>query len=254
MNYNFQKNLLKASESNDIMEAKTEWEMISEQKLQREVLCICNHKIKNVAYFFNSKTKNVINIGTTCKNKFGMGSIPKIKNKLILKFISEKIKNTEYGCITDIKIYCEEVQKEFYKYLNDKIEGSKDNRNELNIYKEQILELKNLNLGLDFDDILGKINCIQIEKIKIEERKLREIEEKKTKDLKDLIERKSKENEEKNIKPITTKISNQINNYECKCGIEFVNICKCQKPNYELYFNNLWCSRCDKSKCRCTQK
>ena len=50
-----------------------------------------------------------------------------------------------------------------------------------------------------------------------------------------MIERKSKENEEKNIKPITTKISNQINNYECKCGIEFVNICKCQKPNYELY-------------------
>jgi len=53
-------------------------------------------------------------------------------------------------------------------------------------------------------------------------------------------ERIRKENEEKIKKP-------------CKCGIMMMNICICENPKYELVklSNNLFCSSCDKWKCRC---
>ena len=150
MNYNFQQNLLKASESNDIIEAKMEWKMMSEQKVQNRVLCICNHKISNVTYFLNTKTKNIINIGSTCKNKFGMDNIPKIKNKLILKFLSKNLKNNEYGCITDIKKYCEDVQKELFEYLESKIEKYILNNKKLQTYKDYIFRFRKLKFRIEF--------------------------------------------------------------------------------------------------------
>jgi len=259
MNYNFQQNLLKASESNDIIEAKMEWKMMSEQKVQNRVLCICNHKISNVTYFLNTKTKNIINIGSTCKNKFGMDNIPKIKNKLILKFLSKNLKNNEYGCITDIKKYCEDVQKELFEYLESKIEKYILNNKKLQTYKDYILDLESLNLGLNFDNILEKININQ-DKIKIkkeielkekEERNLRieqeanmiliELKKSRELELKEAEERKLKEKEK------------QIKESECECGIEYINICNCKKPKFELYFKHLWCTKCDKCKCRCVK-
>jgi hypothetical protein len=43
---------------------------------------------------------------------------------------------------------------------------------------------------------------------------------------------------------------------ECKCGIEFKYICKCDNPKYELVKINrqLWCIPCDKWKCRCKKR
>jgi hypothetical protein len=43
-----------------------------------------------------------------------MDEIQKIKNKIVLKFLSRNLKDVKYGCIIDIKRYCEEVQKESF--------------------------------------------------------------------------------------------------------------------------------------------
>jgi hypothetical protein len=44
-------------------------------------------------------------------------------------------------------------------------------------------------------------------------------------------------------------------NKECKCGIQFKNICSCDNPNYQVVKLNeqLFCVKknCNKWKCRC---
>jgi len=45
----------------------------------------------------------------------------------------------------------------------------------------------------------------------------------------------------------------QEKKYICKCGIDMINICKCENPKYEnvKHSNNLYCVNCNKWHCRC---
>ena len=80
--HNFDKNLLRASLSNSLREAKPEWvKVYQEVRSNKDGLCICQRNgLKFVNYFYNVKTKLTINVGSRCCIKFDF-DVGKIKNK-----------------------------------------------------------------------------------------------------------------------------------------------------------------------------
>ena len=71
--YKFKHNLIKASNTENIDDAKKEWifafyKYIPEQ--DDNYICICNHKIQHINYFYNILNKNEIKCGRECCKKF----------------------------------------------------------------------------------------------------------------------------------------------------------------------------------------
>ena len=123
--YNFNKNLLKASSSNSLQEAKTEWvEVYEEVRLNKDGLCICQrNRLKFVKYFYNVKTKLTINVGSRCCKKFNF-SVDKIKNKILEKIFKTNIVKGEYQVIDNIIAYTNSIENQlichFEEYTNSK--------------------------------------------------------------------------------------------------------------------------------------
>ena len=56
--YNFEENIIKLSESDDINDLPNEWEFIARfTHVEKVKICICNCKIKNYSLFINVKIK-----------------------------------------------------------------------------------------------------------------------------------------------------------------------------------------------------
>jgi len=119
----FNTNLLKASQSNDILIAKTEWyEIYRVSHDDKKGLCLCTHKIKHVVYMYNKFTKKTISVGTTCCKKFKLQQhlLPNtiLKNTLIHVLTKSNffIKG-EYGIITNIDDYMNAVKIQLISYI-----------------------------------------------------------------------------------------------------------------------------------------
>jgi hypothetical protein len=124
--YNFDQNLLKASSSNSLQEAKKEWvKVCDEKRTNKDGLCICQQKnIKNVEYFYNVKTKLTIIVGSVCCKKFDF-SVDKIKNKILEDILKNNILKGEYEVIDNIIEYTNSVEEQLIEYFK-KFTISKD--------------------------------------------------------------------------------------------------------------------------------
>jgi hypothetical protein len=172
--YNFNKNLLKASSCNSLQEAKTEWvEVYEEVRINKDGLCICQrNKLKFIKYFYNVKTKNTIIVGSKCCKTFDFNA-NKIKNKILKEIIQNNILKGEYQIIDNIIEYTNSVEKQLIEYF-EKYTLSK-NISELKKDTEDIkilIDEYKLNYLLDIYNILTDLINLR-EKEKEEEEKLK---------------------------------------------------------------------------------
>jgi hypothetical protein len=119
--YNFDTNLLKASSSPNIDEAKKEWVILLNEKIKDNALCICQRKVKIVTYLFNTKTHLTIIAGTTCCKKFNM-TTENITNNLYSKILIDNLKKGSYLHIDNIVKYSDDIQIQLQYYLEEQLE------------------------------------------------------------------------------------------------------------------------------------
>lgn len=119
--YNFDTNLLKASSSPNIYDAKKEWVVLLQEKKDNDALCICQRKVKIVTYLFNTKTHLTIIAGTTCCKKFNM-TTENINNNLYSKILIDNLRKGAYIHIDNIVKYSDDIQIQLQYYLEEQLE------------------------------------------------------------------------------------------------------------------------------------
>lgn len=141
--YKFNKNLLGLSKSDNIEIAKMEWEMIYEEKRENaDSLCICQRKVKNIIYMFNTITNHTIIVGTTCRQKFNLKNSV-LKNKLLLTVLKHFIQKGEYQSINNLIQYSHSVEEKLMEYIKNQqnIHLKTLNINKLNELMNDVLDL-----------------------------------------------------------------------------------------------------------------
>jgi hypothetical protein len=122
--YQFERNLLYASESEDIEIAKTEWHIIvKETRKKQDGHCICQRNIKHVTYMYNIKTNHTISVGTKCVKKFGLNSDKYVPLGL-RTVLSDFISNASYEIIDDIVEYSDNVEDKVIEFYANKISNT----------------------------------------------------------------------------------------------------------------------------------
>jgi hypothetical protein len=127
----FDKNLLELSLNKDLEEAKKEWEMLKEDNSIDKKMCLCNHKLQKIKYFFNKRTLHIVVIGSECSKKFGMNKntmknegVRKLLEKILFKKdndttdntnnnINQVINNNEKEKIEDLHLYSQKMRLNF---------------------------------------------------------------------------------------------------------------------------------------------
>jgi hypothetical protein len=116
--YNFNTNLLKASEGKDIESVIKQWEIIYEEKREhQDGLCICQKKVKNIIYMYNINTTNTIIVGSSCRKKFNMEN-NKISNKILkVLFTPFYISNAEFKISSNWFSICIIFFNNYFKFF-----------------------------------------------------------------------------------------------------------------------------------------
>jgi len=292
--YNFSNHLLKLSENKDNIEkAIQEWRFVTKEKYEKlSRICICQHKIKNIIYLFNTCTLNTIAVGSTCFKKFNV--IIKDINPIIKKVLETLREKGEYKHILDFnkliidneQDVIDSFQKEYRTYCND--------IDELVVLHTYIYDLINTYRVLYLNDTLAKfekrIQELQKEKQEQKERqKKRELEEKqeqKERQKKRELEEKQAKEEQERIKKERDKLEEIYRKQQleakkkreqdeqqerqriqvlkeaikrerelCNCGLSLGSICKCKFPKYILIDLNkqFVCKICKNWKDRCSK-
>ena len=196
--FKFNTNLIKLSTSDNIEEAKKEWEFIMKttEKTNNNI-CICQHKIKHISYFYNIKNKNIIICGSKCCQNFNFHT-REMKNKMLSKILSDNITKGEYKEINCVLKYSEEMKEQVIKYIETEYIRHKNNRYELKLLLNNLLEIIDY---YNFNNLeLARIKFKeQIEKLEKEEIEWQEQQKEKEKELKRKNED-TKENQEKKTK------------------------------------------------------
>ncbi len=127
----FDKNLLELSLNKDLEEAKKEWEMLKEDNSIDKKMCLCNHKLNKIKYFFNKRTLHIVVIGSECSKKFGMNKntmknegVRKLLEKILFKKdndttdntnnnLNQVINNNEKEKIEDLHLYSQKMRLNF---------------------------------------------------------------------------------------------------------------------------------------------
>lgn len=139
--YKFNTNLLKLSVSDDIEEAKTEWEFITSLKKEdTNNLCICQHKVKHINYFLNRQNQNTIICGSKCCKKIKFEA-QEMKSKRLSQLLINNLRKGEYEQINNILIYSENVKQQLIKIFQNEYEINKNDINKLKKLLEEIEEL-----------------------------------------------------------------------------------------------------------------
>lgn len=251
--YKFNQNLLKASNSENIDDAKKEWIFAFYTyipKLDDNYICICNHKIQHINYFYNILNKNEIKCGTTCCKKFDFDN-KEVNNKYlkpILKKFFEKRHKGEYKEIS-FPDYLELTKEQLYNDLNKYIKSL--NLNKLDdLYKELEDCIKNYNLQF-FIDIKNKIKEVQnqheINRQEYQEKQrqiyIQQEEQKKEQEYQKQLKK------EQEYKKQLKKEQEKLDKNYCNCGITIKCICKIPEYKKEQSGNLLFCIKCDKWHC-----
>ena len=110
--YKFNTNLLKASSSQILKDAKKEWRVIyEEERDKQDGLCICQRNVKYVTYMYNVITQYTIIVGTKCSTKFNMNKT-KLANNILNNILKRNLTKGEYTNIDNIVTYCKSIEEE----------------------------------------------------------------------------------------------------------------------------------------------
>ena len=124
--YNFDENILKLSKSNNLNEAKREWYVILKETRaynETSLVCICQHKIRNIIYMYNKNTQKIIIVGTKCCKKFNLYQ-NKLNNDILEKILINIFTKGDYEKINNIIEYSDEIKNELIKYLRNKLNNN----------------------------------------------------------------------------------------------------------------------------------
>jgi hypothetical protein len=168
--YKFNTNLLKLSVSDELDEAKKEWEFITKlTKHDSKNLCICQHKVKHINYFLNRKNQNTIICGSKCCKKFNFET-EEVKNKKLLQLLIKNLTKDEYEQINNILMYSDNIKQQLVKIYQNEFEINKTDINKLKRLLEEIEELIDyykFECLLDLkNNILKKLCDAEISKLK----------------------------------------------------------------------------------------
>jgi hypothetical protein len=110
--YKFNTNLLKASSSQILKDAKKEWCVIyEEERDKQDGLCICQRNVKYVTYMYNVITQYTIIVGTKCSTKFNMNNT-KLANNILNNILKSNLTKGGYTNIDNIVTYCKSIEEE----------------------------------------------------------------------------------------------------------------------------------------------
>jgi hypothetical protein len=139
--YNFDKNLIKASYKKDLYGAKREWQIIGKYiREEQDGLCICQRKVKHIIYMYNPKTKLTIIVGSKCAKKFELNNFL-LPNNILRKLLKSNLLKGNYEIINNIIRYSYNIEEQFIKYFENKIDKCNNNQNKLLEIKNEIKEL-----------------------------------------------------------------------------------------------------------------
>ena len=122
--YKFNTNLLKASSSQILNDAKKEWCVIYEEEREKQDgLCICQRKVKYVTYMYNAVTQYTIIVGTKCSKNFNMNKT-KLANNILNNILKCNLTKGEYTNIDNIITYCKSIEEELLHYFLTEYENT----------------------------------------------------------------------------------------------------------------------------------
>jgi hypothetical protein len=157
MSYNYEKNILELSETDDIKEVPKEWISLAPScRMEQKERCICNRAIIIVERFFNIKTKRVINVGTTCVKELSLNECKSV-NGLIKSFIDGE--PGEYNQIIDLIKYSDDnLQKiiETVKQMTNSLWNNPDGLIEI----KRIISILSEN-GIDCPELQALLSDLQ---------------------------------------------------------------------------------------------
>lgn len=168
--YNFDKNLIKASYNKDLYVAKREWQIIGNDIMEEQNgLCLCQRKVKHITYMYNPKTKLTIIVGSKCAKKFELNNFS-LPNNILRDILKSNLLKGDYEIIDNIIRYSNNIEEQFIKYFQNKIDNNAHNKlldilNELkeliniyslrylnNIYETLNTKIKKINMHKELID------------------------------------------------------------------------------------------------------
>ena len=227
--YKFNTNLLKASQSINLEDAKKEWKIIYEEKREEnDGLCICQRKVKNIIYMYNIKTQNTIIVGTVCCKKFEMNK-DKLSNTILYNLLKTNLIKGEYTNINNIVTYCNSVNEQLIQHIQEEFETIINNYNQSKEgLNKNLTELLNIII-----DLIQQYNLEYLQDIYIIiKNKLNENENKNWEEIKNPIEIKNLKSGNYYIRKYLRK------NYSfssCNCFNSIKKLCSIDHPK-DCYF------------------
>lgn len=109
MTYRFTDNLQKLSHSENHDEIIREWELVNDRVIKGNGNCICNAHMKNIYYFMNSITGEVIQVAEKCKQKFNTAEGANALKNIVDKWF------TNFNAVVYIQI------EDLFAYSNDNL-------------------------------------------------------------------------------------------------------------------------------------
>ena len=250
--YKFETNLLQLSESTYFNTAKTEWITIPRETEKGNELCLCQHRIKNINYMFNTRTNRIITIGKDCLKKFNFGS-QTITNSIYIDGLNKYI-NLGYGKIDDIHEFSKKIEELYLKSVIEKYEMYKFKYHELcNLEKEvkQLVDNNYVKLQALHHKIIKQILYLK------SQYEARQTAKQEHMQIARLEEAKKQAEIAERTKLLIIKTQETSKN-ECRCGLLYSKICKCEVPNYDIAnTTDYWCKYCGNIKndsyygCKC---
>ena len=157
MSYNYEKNILELSETDDIKEVHKEWISLAPScRMEQKERCICNRGIIIVERFFNTKTNRVINVGTTCVKELRLNECKSV-NSIIKSFIDGE--PGEYNQIIDLIKYSDDNLQtviETVKQMATSLWNTPDGLNEI----KRIITILSEN-GIDCPELQALLSDLQ---------------------------------------------------------------------------------------------
>ena len=133
--YNFEKNILGLSSPGmTIDRLPEEWiHVLYEESVDSQVKCICNHVIRYVNRYLNTRTQRMINVGTGCIKKFHLAKCKSAKTLLTNLIIGIR---GDYQKIFDLIQYSDENWITFLESIKSNAISEWDNLAGLNEISE----------------------------------------------------------------------------------------------------------------------
>lgn len=178
--FKFNENIIALSHAKDMAQLNTEWIQLGyEEHDDNSTQCICEHKIKYIYIYLNTKTAHMINVGSECVKKLRLNNCRNAKS-IFRDFISGI--PGEYECIGDLIEYSVANWTLFLQGIKDKVKSDWNNTNGL-IELDKIIQMLSLR-NIDCEEIVQIMHEVSNEIKKKEEtlehiRKIKEETEKK---------------------------------------------------------------------------